>query len=556
MSHLIRFKKSSSTVFSSFFICLIILLSSTSVFAEAGRVVFAYGEVTAEDINGVIRKLSKRSQVNSGETIRTSSRSLVQMRMIDKAFIALRSNSEVKIESYSLGATKEEDTGIFSLLRGGFRAVTGIIGKRLRSAYKMRTPTATIGIRGTDYTARLCNQDCNQAFGNLASGGTIADGLYVGVNEGGIDLTNQLGTLDLDELQFGYVKDATTAPVALSSAPEFLYFNSRAPNPDDEQAQDNDTETVAESAVTASRAAVEPDTADLMTDDTIKEDLDIDQVELDQQQIEQNIVIDQVAETENGDSFSLTEGSITSSRMVVSSYGKQGQAGSISSVHSNPFSTAAVVFADDGKQYDMKQFDNSFIDNTNIVGSYSSGSSSTIDWGYDPSTGIAWGRWGAGLTQFQPPDGGPVSGQNFSSLHWVSSPDQSQAIALPSAGSASFVWSGNTNPTDNHGNTGTFGNATLDANFTNMTVDTSVAIGINNQVWTGEGIGMDITANGGFAGNMTNVNVDTGAANISGTGNTAGFFTNNATGAGMGFSLEADINGGTTVNGAASFIRP
>jgi len=553
MSHLYIRNTSSMNVISNSFICLVLLLSSTSAFAEAGRVVFRLWRSTAEDINGVTRKLSKRSQVDSGETIRTSSRSLVQMRMIDKAFIALRSNSEVKIESYSLGAAKEQDTGIFSLLRGGFRAVTGIIGKRLRSAYKMRTPTATIGIRGTDYTARLCNQDCNQAFGNLASGSTIADGLYVGVNEGGIDLTNDLGTLGLDELQFGYVKDATTAPVALSSAPEFLYFNSRAPNPDDEQAQESEPETVAESAVTASRAAVEPDTADLLTDDTIKDDLEIDQVELDQEQIEQNIATDQVAETENGDSFSLTDGGITSSRMVVSSYGKQGQAGSISSVYSNPYSTAVIT-----SENDVRKFDNKSIDNPDIVGVYNAGSSSTIDLGFDPETGIAWGRWGAGLTEFQAPDGSPVTGQNFSSLHWVSSPDQSQAIALPSAGSASFVWSGNTNPTDNHGNVGVLGSATLDANFTNMTVDTSVAVSIptNNQLWTGQGVGMDITANGGFAGNMTNVNVDTGNANISGTGSTAGFFTNNATGAGMGFSLEADINGGTTVNGAASFIRP
>lgn len=552
MSHIIRKKISLSNVFSRFSFCLILVLSSNSVFAEAGRVVFAYGEVTAEDANGVVRKLSKRSQVESGETIKTSSKSLVQLRMIDKAFIALRSNSEVKIESYSLGAAKEEDTGIFSLLRGGFRAVTGIIGKRLRSAYKMRTPTATIGIRGTDYTARLCNQDCNQAFGNLTAGGTIADGLYVGVNEGGVDLTNQLGTLGLDELQFGYVKDATTAPVALISAPEFLYFNSRAPNPDEETASSSDTESVAESPVVASRATVEPDTADLTTDETIKQDLRVEQVEIAQEQIEQNVVIDQIAETQSGNSFSLTDGSITSSRMVVSSYGKEGEAGSISSVYSNPFNSAAVT-ADN----DLEQFDNKFIDNSNIVGVYSAGSSPTIDLGYDPNTGIAWGRWGAGLTQFQPLNGSTVTEPTYSSLHWVTSPDQSQTIALPSSGTASYQWVGNTTPTDNLGNTGILGNATLDANFTNMTVDTSVAVGINNQVWSGAGTDLAITSNGGFSGNLSNVNVSTGNENIAGTGNTAGFFTNNGVGAGMGFSLEANVGGtDTTVTGTATFIKP
>lgn len=350
---------------------LFILLTTTSVFAEAGRVVFVYGNVTAESPSGVVRILAKRDHVETGDIIRTSNKSLVQMRMIDKAFIALRSNSEVKIEAYSLGATKEEDTGIFALLKGGFRAVTGIIGKRLRSAYKMKTVTATIGIRGTDYTARLCNKDCNKAFGNLTASNNIADGLYVGVNQGGIDVSNDLGTLGLDELQFGYVKDATTAPVALLNAPEFLYFNSRAPDPDNEQAANSDNE-IADSPVVASRSTIEPVSSDLHTDDTIKQDLQAEQVELAQEEIEQNVVIDQLAETGSGSEFSLTDGAISSSRMVATSYGKQEASGSLSAVYSNPF-TAAEVSVDN----DLKQFENRYIDNNNLIGVYSAGSSST-----------------------------------------------------------------------------------------------------------------------------------------------------------------------------------
>jgi hypothetical protein len=43
------------------------------------------------------------------------------------------------------------------LLKGGFRTVTGMIGKRGNAdAYKLRAAAATIGIRGTDFTSRLC----------------------------------------------------------------------------------------------------------------------------------------------------------------------------------------------------------------------------------------------------------------------------------------------------------------------------------------------------------------------------------------------------------------
>lgn len=533
-----------------FFITLILLMGSQWAYAEAGRVVFAYGEVTAEGSNGVIRKLSKRDEVESGEIIRTSSRSLVQLRMIDKAFIALRSNSEFKIEQYKLGANKDDDVGIFSLLKGGFRAVTGIIGKRLRSAYKMRTVNATIGIRGTDYTARICNNDCNQAFGNLNVGNNIADGLYVGVNDGGINLTNQLGTLDLTELQFGYVKDSTSAPVALLSAPEFLYFNSQPPNPDDDnQATDQETESV--QSTVAARESVEPVNPDLSTDEVIKAELKAEPVELTQDDIDDNKYIEPTGETEGGESVPLTNGDITSSRQVVVSYGNESSAGSISSVRSNPFSAATI------NNQDLQSFENNLI-STSTVGNYSKGSASSIDLGFDPTTGIAWGRWNSGSAQFQASGGSNTSiGLTNRSLHWIYSPDQVQNIVLPSTGSASYTLVGNTSPTDNLGNVGILGSATLDANFTNSTVNSAVAIGINNQVWNGSATtGWNINNNGGFSGNFDAVNVNTGTSTLTGTGNAAGFFTNNADGAGMGFTLEATTGDGpTSVTGSAVFQK-
>ena len=529
---------------------LLLLVASSSSYAEVGRVVFAYGDVTAENSNGQVRRLTKRDEVEAGEVIRTSQRSLVQLRMIDKAFIALRSNSEFKIEEYNLGAKKEEDVGIFSLIRGGFRAVTGIIGKRLRSSYKMRTVNATIGIRGTDYTARICNKDCDQAFGNLNRNGNIADGLYVGVNDGGVNLTNQLGTLDLDELQFGFVKDATSAPVALLSAPEFLYFNSQPPSLDeDNQASTEESEAV--QPTIAARESVEPLNPDLNTDETIKTELKAEPVEVTQEDIEQNNYIEPTGKTIGGEEIIFTNGDITSSRQVVTSYGNNAAAGSISSVHSNPFSAATI------NNNDLQSFENNFISNSAGVGKYSQGSSSSVDLGFDPQTGIAWGRWQAGSAQLQSASGAATNiDLTNNSLHWAYSPDQIQNVALPSTGSSTYSLVGNTSPTDNRGNVGILGNATLNANFTAGTVDSSVAIGINNQVWNGSGSNWNINNNGGFEGDFDTVNVNTGTGNISGTGNAAGFFTNNADGAGLGFNLEAATGDGpTSVSGAAIFQK-
>jgi len=51
---------------------------------------------------------------------------------------------------------------------------------------------------------------------------------------------------------------------------------------------------------------------------------------------------------------------------------------------------------------------------------------------------------------------------------------------------------GSTSPTDFNGHVGTLNSATLNANFTNQTVDAAVNIGINGQVWTGTANGMPI----------------------------------------------------------------
>jgi hypothetical protein len=48
------------------------------------------------------------------------------------------------------------------LVRGGFRAVTGIISKNAPNAARIQTNTATIGIRGTDFDARVCARECGQ----------------------------------------------------------------------------------------------------------------------------------------------------------------------------------------------------------------------------------------------------------------------------------------------------------------------------------------------------------------------------------------------------------
>ena len=70
--------------------------------------------------------------------------------MVDGAALAVRPRTEVRIDQYSYERKPKKDRSFFSLVRGTFRAITGLIGRNNRESYKVRTATATIGIRGSD----------------------------------------------------------------------------------------------------------------------------------------------------------------------------------------------------------------------------------------------------------------------------------------------------------------------------------------------------------------------------------------------------------------------
>lgn len=121
--------------------------------AAAGRVEFAIGGVTAISANGENRALSKGADINSGDTIKTTD-GRVQVRFTDGGYMSLQPNTEFIVESYSYDGKQDgSERGFFRLVEGGLRAITGIVGRNNRPAYRVATPVATIGIRGSEYLA-------------------------------------------------------------------------------------------------------------------------------------------------------------------------------------------------------------------------------------------------------------------------------------------------------------------------------------------------------------------------------------------------------------------
>ena len=116
----------------------------------AGRVQFVVGEVSAADRAGAARALGKRDAIFEGDTVTTGPSASAQIMMIDGARIAVRPNSAFMVNEYRAPSADDIGASILTLLKGGFRTLSGLIGEE-SAQYRIDTPCCAIGLRGTDH---------------------------------------------------------------------------------------------------------------------------------------------------------------------------------------------------------------------------------------------------------------------------------------------------------------------------------------------------------------------------------------------------------------------
>lgn len=134
---------------------------------SAGRVLAVQGAVSAAATGQGARILGSGDPVYEGDTVSVGSRAFAILEFADGTRSTLRPGTEFAIERFR--HTVQEESAWFRLLKGGLRTITGLIGKRHPENVRLSTATATIGIRGTDFDARLCTVDCARENQRLAA---------------------------------------------------------------------------------------------------------------------------------------------------------------------------------------------------------------------------------------------------------------------------------------------------------------------------------------------------------------------------------------------------
>lgn len=145
----------------------LLLVAAGAAAQSAGEVEFSRGVGFAQTPGQTPRTLGKGLPLQEGDRLTTSDGGSAIIKLEDGTRMTVRPNSEIILQQYRYGQNATDNSMVMQLLRGGMRAVTGLIAKSSPNAARIQTATATIGIRGTDFDARVCARDCGTESSNI-----------------------------------------------------------------------------------------------------------------------------------------------------------------------------------------------------------------------------------------------------------------------------------------------------------------------------------------------------------------------------------------------------
>jgi len=132
-------------LFSKLLLILLLTFQFTHAMANTGKAFSIRGTAA---LNG--SELTTADTVKEGDIIKTGANSSVKIIMEDKTVLDIGENTRFQISKYSYNKEKPaESRSRFSLLKGTFRFISGLIAKNKPQNVQISAGTATIGIRGS-----------------------------------------------------------------------------------------------------------------------------------------------------------------------------------------------------------------------------------------------------------------------------------------------------------------------------------------------------------------------------------------------------------------------
>ena len=178
----------------------------------AGIIELIEGDVRVLDAERKPRSVARGDKVYEAESIVTGRDGEVHLSMEDGGFVGVRPDTRMRFTRYQARG-ETTDASVIGLLKGAVRSVTGWIGRYNGSSYQIRTPTATIGVRGTDHETLVIPQ----------GQGNDGAGTYDKVNIGGTTMETKHGKVDVEPNRAGFASHRGGArPQLLAQVPRFF----------------------------------------------------------------------------------------------------------------------------------------------------------------------------------------------------------------------------------------------------------------------------------------------------------------------------------------------
>lgn len=176
-----------------------------STLQAAGVIVSSDGDTSLSRTGQITSPAGRLQEVFAGDRLLTGSNGRISLRFSDGMQMNLGPASQLSIDDYL--HNDQGDRGWFDLIRGSLRTVTGLIGKRSAKSFRLKTPTAVIGVRGTDFS--VVQRDCHA--GQCTS--PTLGAMEVTVASGAIDVANGSGQVRVKAGQTARIGNLGAKPV-------------------------------------------------------------------------------------------------------------------------------------------------------------------------------------------------------------------------------------------------------------------------------------------------------------------------------------------------------
>ena len=221
-----------------------------------GRVALLRGVGSATGADEKSRPITTGAAVYERDELTTGIKSFAVIAFNDKSRITMSAGTVFRIEEHQYKPEQpDENNAFFSFVRGGLRLVTGLIGKLNQKSFRIGTPTATIGIRGTGFDL-ACENDCVDTTARLnplrdtaisallnyflrPAHAQTGSGMYARVWDGAIEFQFQGGKLLLENGKAAFLRNGFTRPVIIPDFPVHLRQMGGAPRPDGVEVKDD-----------------------------------------------------------------------------------------------------------------------------------------------------------------------------------------------------------------------------------------------------------------------------------------------------------------------------